>query len=306
MTIQFKRPMLAASLLDSDVEHTDNQILNAMNELRYPVYASLKVDGIRAIRLNGSLLSRSLKKIPNKSIRERSLVMPGGMDMELWSPDLDYSDVQSAVMSEVSELSPRIGFYVFDWYDAKLPFLNRFSKVTAFARDNDCNVNVLPHNQYNTPSTLFGYFKYCEDSRGEGICFRLGNSPYKFGRSTLKEQYLVKLCRYVTDEAVIIGFNEEFANCNTATTSEVGLSKRSHEVAGMVGKGTLGSVTVKNTAGLTFNIGTGFTATQRQYFWDNQDKFLGKTCVYRCKRHGEKILPRCPSWKGLRNTKIDL
>jgi DNA ligase-1 len=37
----------------------------------------------------------------------------------------------------------------------------------------------------------------------EGICFRSPDSPYKHGRSTFKEGFLIKLKRFTTDEAVI-------------------------------------------------------------------------------------------------------
>ena len=65
MTI-FHRPMLAASLLPPSVDHSDENILAAMAKLRYPVLATIKKDGIRALRMNGTLLSRTLKPIPNK------------------------------------------------------------------------------------------------------------------------------------------------------------------------------------------------------------------------------------------------
>ena len=51
MTKAFK-PMLASPM---ELEH-----------VRWPMYASVKLDGIRAVVRDGKLLSRSLKPIPNK------------------------------------------------------------------------------------------------------------------------------------------------------------------------------------------------------------------------------------------------
>ena len=89
--------MLAAPLMPTGVEHTDENILREMQKLRYPVLATLKKDGIRAIKLD-NLVSRTLKLIPNKSIRSRAEKLPYGFDMELWNPSLTYDEVESSVM----------------------------------------------------------------------------------------------------------------------------------------------------------------------------------------------------------------
>lgn len=39
------------------------------NKLRFPLLASPKLDGVRAIIINGVVMSRSLKPIPNKHIQ---------------------------------------------------------------------------------------------------------------------------------------------------------------------------------------------------------------------------------------------
>ena len=51
------KPMLASQIDD-------------LSSVKYPVYASYKLDGIRAIIYQGVAYSRSLKPIPNKSIQE--------------------------------------------------------------------------------------------------------------------------------------------------------------------------------------------------------------------------------------------
>lgn len=309
MSIVFRRPMLAAPLLPPDVEHTDERILEAMQRLRYPVLASLKMDGVRALRLSGSLLSRTLKPIPNKSIRDRSLVMPGGFDMELWSPELDYNDIQSIIMSHEHPDSDKIQFHILDWYQEGITYSNRIEHIISLCAYPNSDllkyVKPVPMEWITSPQMLLHAFWMMEANHGEGICFRTPNSPYKFGRSTLKEQYLVKLCRYVTDEAVIIDFVEQMENASSTKSSRVGLTERHKYKHKQYPKDTLGSLFVRNTAGQVFNVGTGFTDKQRKEIWMNQDKYLGRTIVYRCKKHGEKILPRCPSFKGWRN-KLDI
>jgi DNA ligase-1 len=121
------------------------------------------------------------------------------------------------------------------------------------------------------------------------------------GRSTLKEQYLVKLARFETAEATIIGYEEQMANTNSEKRNAVGSMDRASFKAGLVPKGTLGALVVVDCkSGVEFKIGTGFTDIQRRDFWNNREHFIGSTIVYRCKRHGEKIKPRCPTYKGFR------
>jgi len=93
--ITLTQPMLAASLLPPDVEHTDEVVLAAMKRLKYPVIATVKLDGIRAVKTT-DLFSRTLHLIPNESIRRRAMILPYGFDMELWSPELDYNERQLA------------------------------------------------------------------------------------------------------------------------------------------------------------------------------------------------------------------
>ena len=95
------KPLLASTLLPSDVECTDNAVLSAMKQLHYPVLATVKKDGIRALRLKMPYLaSRTLKWIPNEELCARAIALPIGYDMELWSPKLDYNSIQSIVMTE--------------------------------------------------------------------------------------------------------------------------------------------------------------------------------------------------------------
>lgn len=309
----FTEPMLCASLLPPEVECTDAVVYEAMKKLRYPVLASLKVDGIRALRLNGTLLSRKLKRIPNKEICSASTIMPGGFDMELWTPELEYNDIQSIVMSHVHSDWIKIKFYVLDRFFPERPDLGYAQRLDEVAKWIDSCSESTTRLRFNIPiycrsaKELFEFEKKCIEEQGEGICFRTPNSPYKMGRSTLEEQYLVKLSRSVRDECIIIGFKEQMENGNRESRNALGHMDRSHSIENMTGKNTLGAFIVRNTAGQEFPIGTGVNLTNkfRKWIWENQDQFLGQIWTYKSKAHGKKLLPRQPILVGPRN-KIDL
>lgn len=112
----------------------------------------------------------------------------------------------------------------------------------------------------------------------EGAILRKPGSPYKHGRSTVKEGYLLKLKRFVDGEARVIGVTELMHNGNEATVNELGRTARSHSKAGMVPTGTMGTLIVRDVkTGVEFEIGTGFTAEERASFWPSVIRVIGKT-----------------------------
>lgn len=300
----FQEPMLAAPLLPPDVEHTDEVVYEAMSKLRYPVLATLKKDGIRALRLNSTLLSRRLKQIPNRHICRKFSTLPAGFDMELWIPGWDYNDIQSIVMSQEHEFEDKIEAHVLDWIllDNR-GYLERMQLIYDKAVAVQLGVTVPVLGPCNNADELFAFEKKCIEEHGEGICFRTPDSPYKQGRSTLDEQWLVKLSRFVRDEAVIIGFKEQMENGNKEKRDKTGKMNRSTYAHLMRGKNTLGAFIVRNNDGLVFTVGggVGLTKVLRQHIWNNQDKFLGKTLTYKCKAHGRLVFPRQPIFVGWRD-----
>lgn len=139
--------------------------------------------------------------------------------------------------------------------------------------------------------------------------------PYKHGRSTLKEGYLLKLKRFTDAEAVIVGFEEQEQNCNKAKPDELGRQKRSTHKAGKFGKDTLGAFIVEphpytslnqaayGTPEKRFRIGTGvgLTIELRQRIWDDRASYLGKVVKYKYQEVGTKDAPRIPVWLGFRD-----
>jgi DNA ligase-1 len=292
--------MLAASLLPAHVEHTDENILEAMKKLRYPVLASVKMDGIRALKTEAGLVSRTLKLIPNESIRRRADKLPVGFDMELWGT-FRYDEIASIVMSEEHILSDQIEFNILDVWNRtysynKLP--EYFMSIRHIVFEGVCELCECVW--INNAQELLEYFRGVEDTQGEGICFRTLDSPYKQGRSTLREQYLVKLARMVRTEVTITGFEEQMLNTNGERRHATGQMKRSSAQAGMIGKDTLGSFAVRDSKGREFTVGSGLTDSLRKQVWEQRDRWLGRTITIKHKPHGEKIKPRSPIYVGLR------
>lgn len=283
MTIQ--KPMLAVDAGD-------------ISTLKYPLYATPKLDGIRCMKVNGEIVSRTFKPIPNNYIRNTlKLILPEGADGEIClKDDMSFSAVSSAVMREDGE--PDFIYYMFDLYSNK-PYLGRMADINMGAR---YFVHVLYPRCIYDKAGLLEYEEECLKEGYEGVMVRTGDNPYKFGRSTRKEGYLLKIKRFTDSEAEIRGFTERMHNTNEAKKDAFGRTERSSHAENMVPMGTLGALYVRDIkSGVEFEVGTGFDDATRQEIWEHRDYFIGKIIKYKSQKSGEKDKPRFPVYLGVRN-----
>lgn len=297
MSSKFK-PMLA--------EHAD------LEKIKFPMFASPKLDGIRAVVLNGKLLSRSLKPIPNNFTRAifESSDWYEGLDGELivGSPTDPkcFNKTTSGVMSEEGE--PDVHYYVFDQIpeysglDGDITFKNRYRDLQ------NCmplkRVILVPQKIVWSLPELEEFEQECLSRGYEGVIIKDLNSPYKYGRSTLREGYMLKIKRYQDAEAKIISVEELLSNTNEATRDELGKVKRSNCKAGMVPQNTLGALIVKDIkTGVEFSIGTGFDEELRSRLWEDQKDIIGKIVKYKFFAYGAVDKPRHPVFLGFRDEK---
>jgi DNA ligase-1 len=105
-----------------------------------------------------------------------------------------------------------------------------------------------------------------------------------------------------SDEAEILSVVELEHNMNEATTNALGLTERSSHKGNKVAGATMGALAVRClSTGVEFHIGTGFSARDREWFWNNKDNVAGKIVTYNHFAVGRKDLPRFPSYKGFRS-----
>lgn len=287
--------------------------VDAKSDIRFPVYASPKLDGIRALIVNGKVMSRSMKEIPNQFIQQELGKFPilDGLDGELIvGAANDYNAMQntsSGVMTRSGK--PEFTFYVFDFYTKpEMPFKDRYSVLDKFNRQNLFNqtngrVKLLKQTIINNMHELEIYEAACLKEGYEGVMVRSPESIYKFGRSTLREQYLLKVKRFTDSEAVIVDAEELLHNHNEAQTGELGQTKRSSRKENLVPGDTLGALVVETVNGIRFNIGTGFSHAKRKELWElhKQGLLVGKLVKYKHFEVGIKELPRFPVFIGFRD-----
>jgi DNA ligase-1 len=285
--------------------------LEDVSALQYPVLASPKYDGIRCVIRDGRALTRSLKPIPNVHMREVLEAMGArawGFDGEIMLPyPATFQAVESAVMSR-EKPPPADWFYaVFDWCPAavdKVPFCDRLESVGRLiaACKFGQHVRFCEHTVIANEAMLASYEKDALTAGHEGVMLRALDAPYKFGRATAREGWLLKLKRMVDAEAEIVGSLELQHNRNEAFTGELGQTKRRTLKSGKVDGGMLGKLVVRDLkTGIEFKIGTGFTLAQRKLWWRIRDALIGRVVRYRFQEHGVKDKPRIASFSGFRD-----
>lgn len=285
------KPMLASA---TDGKH-----------LKWPKLASPKLDGVRCIIVDGKALSRSMKPIPNKYVQMLfGLQELNGLDGELivgdpLSPTV-FSATTSAVMSH--DGIPSVWFHVFDDATETGGFQRRLHTAHRRAKKRSSSCIAVHHAELTTPDGLLDYEDQCLSSGYEGVMLRDPAGPYKYGRSTVKEEWLLKLKRFTDAEAEIIGFIELSRNNNEAKLNELGALSRGHRKEGMIGAGVLGAFTVRDiVTGVEFDIGTGFTARDRAVMWKEQKSLVGRLVKYKSQPTGVKDKPRFPVFLGFRH-----
>jgi len=275
-----------------------------LSALKYPLFASYKLDGVRAFISEGNVWSRKFKPIPNKYVQEKFSKLPSNLDGELILGDPTakdcYRKTMSAVMSHDDEAGKEVEFYVFDKVLDRT-FSERYNIVKV---ECGCKVGVVVVEQKMIYSVeeLLAFEEFALEQGHEGIMVRSIDGIYKHGRSTVREGWLLKVKRFEDSEAVVLGSMEFQHNTNEAFKDELGHTKRSTAKAGKVGAGMLGKLLVRDCkTGVEFEIGTGFDFEERKSLWDERESLVGRIAKYKHFPSGSKDRPRFPVFLGWRN-----
>jgi len=281
-----------------------------LKALRFPMIATPKLDGIRCLKVNGKVVSRSFKPIRNDFIRTTlERILPDGADGEIMVKGGDFQAITSGVMRSSGQ--PPFVFSMFDLvqgeasepYTARLDGMRRWYEELKEAAPKDAfYVDLVRHRRVDTLAELLDYEDHCLTNGYEGVMVRTPESPYKCGRSTLKQQWLLKVKRFIDAEAEVIGYEEAMHNTNDAEQDAFGRTKRSSAKDGKVPAGYLGSLRVRDVVtGVEFGIGTGFDQAQREELWRNRMALRGMLVKYKSQPTGVKDAPRFPVFLEFRH-----
>jgi DNA ligase-1 len=270
--------------------------------LNFPLLATPKLDGIRCLKINGRALTRSFKPVSNRFIREWiEANLPDGLDGELIVKGTTFSETAGHVGRESGE--PDFTFAVFDYVSRELdlPYAYRMRELSSI--DDFGRVEKVLPEEIRTLDELMVYEERCVGEGYEGVMIRTPHSPYKCGRSTEREGYLLKIKRFEDAEAVVLDTYEGMSNLNPAEKDNFGRTKRSLSQAGLVGRGELGGFVVRHVeTGVEFRVGYNHVVggIDRVTLWEQREALVGRLVKFRHQPSGAKEAPRFPKFIGFR------
>ena len=274
----------------------------------YPSFISRKYDGNRILIKPGQWLTRSLKKQPNKRLREffpeifdaaysQAMVFDG----EMYHPDLSFSQLQSRVRSHNGDLSG-VKLYLFDC----IPFPQW-----------ECGFSQIYHSRYTDLQTFAGlpnvviveqitvddfveakqyYHKFLTEGY-EGAILRSRIGKYKHGRATVNECNIFKFKEMATEDGQIIFVHQrrKMKEGLERTRDVLGHLERSHKQEDYEWDDQVGSIEVRLRDGRKVCIGFSegwCQAKRKRMIWDRRDSIVGRWVEFKYMEHGTKDVPR--------------
>jgi DNA ligase-1 len=282
-------------------------------KLRFPLIAQPKIDGVRALHSTEyGFTSRTLKPFGNRhTMSFFSHPAFCGFDGEMAFGSITSPSLCRNTTSVINRHSgePFLVWNIFDYIIEDTPYIERYNHAVALINDIKLQYPELaPHlaivpmrtinsleelNEYDAENLATGY---------EGTILRDPSGKYKYGRSTTKEAYLLRIKRFVQEDAVVLSLVEAMENTNEAVINELGRSSRSSHQENMVPKGMVGSlICLDKKTNQQITVGPGeLSHEERTHYWLNQSELVGKTISYKYFAHGMKDLPRFPTFSYIR------
>ena len=288
----------------------------------FPCYYQVKIDGVRALNLDGKLVARTLKPHNNRYITEKySKSEYKGFDGEMILTELGPNhpdlcrETSGAIRREHGE--PDVTWYVFDYITEEtinLPYSDRFGLLEEYVEKlNDHSIKVV------TTSTCFSMEEFEElDSAAlelgyEGSMLKNINASYKQGRSD-KNMQSWRIKRFIEEECLVTSISEGNSNQNEVKINELGNTERSSHQENLVPNGQVGQihgVTLKDMKdpidgkvlvpkGSNITVGPGeLTLPEKLHIFENPDILVGNVIVYKAFPKGIKDKPRFPTFSRI-------
>lgn len=281
-------------MLAADLDGVD------LTTLRYPLMGSPKLDGIRMIVQHGVAYSRNGKPIRNRFVQALYSGLHG-FDGEIIVGSPTEGEVLNRTQSGVMSFDgkPDVTYHLFDNVDVDMlcePYFKRWDSLRLHD-DTELVPQIILHNvealmEFETEVLNAGY---------EGVILRDPQSPYKHGRSTLNQGWMMKLKRFIDGEGVVAYLEEGYTNNNPLERTPLGFAKRSSNREGLVPNGMVGAMILTN--GMRVAPGL-MPHSMRKFYWTNPAQLVGKRVHWRAFGYGQKNTPRFARFYNIREDDV--
>jgi DNA ligase-1 len=290
-----------------------------LEQIKYPTFASFKLDGIRMVVWNSCCYSRNGKAlgslVQNRFADVIGIAHKEGLvlDGEIYAEGMKFNEICSAAADP--EGIKKLQFYMFDcapitqWgiKGAPNPFLHRVEKLFSLKETHKDRLKNLafPIKQYpvNNPDEVELLLDRAKELGTEGLILKTPDSLYKHGRATEKENTVWKVKFWATVNAVITGYKQAKSLTDEAraitTRNAIGAIDRGHKKENYQILDSIGSIELRISEGQVFSTGTVTYANfaknvDNPITWDNKLKFIGKHVELAYQETGVVDKPRFP------------
>ena len=293
----------------------------------FPCGVQPKIDGVRALNLNGTLTGRSLDPFKGFGITEYfSKPEFVGLDGEMILGNKPNSSdrlcsLTTGAMGRFKgvDVMPDLTWWVFDhvhkdFLHKPYAYRHEFLRGRVMALDHP-RIKLVPMTVVSSREHLDRLIAHNAAEGYEGTIIRNLNAPYKEGRATQAGQQLWRIKPWADFEILVTGITEGEINGNAAKTNSLGRTERSSAKAGMVPNGQVGSIQgtlVKDfhdpvtgkllfAKGLPITAGSGkMSVAEATAYFEDPTKIVGHFAKIKTMTHGVKDLPRFPTYESHR------
>lgn len=301
-------------------------------KLNFPLMMFPKIDGVRALNVDGRLVGRSGKQFKNKLNTEFfSDERFNGFDGEMVVDRITGYGICNETTSALGTIKGTVETrwclfdYIIEGFNDKEPYHIRYNELNNKVHDLILSDSSLASRIWVIPYELATTIHHIEETelnyleqQYEGLILRNPSGVYKNGRTTAKECNYLRLKRFFDAEIVVTGIVEGRSNHNELKQNPNGYAERSTIAENMIPNGMVGTIIgevleeqklgdiVVLSKGQIVEVSPGkMTHKERQHFFENQDQILGQIVKFQYFPVGIKDKPRFPTYQGFRDP-IDL
>jgi len=300
-----------------------------LDTIEYPIFASTKIDGIRCLFIKGEMLSRSLKPIVNKQLREKFHVIAEYsrennliIDGEIYSHLIPFQAISSCVMTQDhrdkkavkkwdelceesnfnvtrEEALDSLKFYCFDCItddNFDQPFFDRLLNLPKIEMNFQKKVKRVINVECKSKEDIEIMFEEALDTGFEGLILRSKNGRYKCGRGTIKEGLIYKVKPFKT-------FDGKILEVIQATKVDPNAEKKTNELGRSVtSKRLKDRLPIEKAAAFLVDyedkqvkVVIAQTDEEKEKIWQDRNSYIGKMVEYKGMMVGAKNVPRHPT-----------
>jgi DNA ligase-1 len=299
-----------------------------LDKQKFPVILMPKIDGVRALALDGPLTGRSLKRFPNVFVnRCFDRFEYNGFDGELALKGMStHPDLCRGTTSVTSskDKTNALDWWLFDYLTPEsrsLPYIDRLALRDI--RYNELkdkgladNLRLVPWIIAKTKEEVLAMDDLWLSEGYEGSIMRALDLPHKEGRSTVREGGYLRIKGFMEANAMVNEITEGNKNGNVAQKNELGKTFRTSHQENMIPNGMLGNMLctlmedvfdahskkllLKKGDKITVSPGN-MTEKEALDFWQNPGKIVEKVIKFKFFPKGIKTKPRFPTWVCIRD-----